>query len=249
MDAEEAIVVLKARDPRLLIKLAELCAAVDAANLADDPVSAWTSIEAALVDLIRITGADEELLKHQIEEAHEAIAATDVRVTREDLDNADLRFDDGGVAFIETAFARHLITLPIGIAGTKAGLAAVGSLMSAEEGFDPWLFSRTKRPGGDTSRAAGIERLVVNGVLAQAARLMIHFDLPRRTAIKRALSKNGIDGSADKAKSISELLRQRTSRRATNDKPADPLHLYFEDRLRHERHLKFDRQCARRKVV
>jgi hypothetical protein len=111
MTADEAAEILKTRNPRLLVMLAELCAAVDAAKTANDPEPAWSRMEDATVQIIRASGADDELLKRQIKEGHEATASTAERVTREDLDHPSLRFADGGVAFLQAALSRHLLIL------------------------------------------------------------------------------------------------------------------------------------------
>ena len=41
MGFDEAVEMLKTRDPQLVVQLAELCAAVDAAKAANDPTPAW----------------------------------------------------------------------------------------------------------------------------------------------------------------------------------------------------------------
>ena len=162
MNVDEAVEALKAQDPRLLVMLAELCAAVKAAGTANDPESAWRRIEGAIVQLVKASGADDELLKSQIKEASDATKATGKTITRADLDNADLGFADEGLAFIQAAVSRHLMSLPLGIAGTAAGLATVGSVEAAKDGHKPWLlFERAKNPGGDNSVEAGIERRVI----------------------------------------------------------------------------------------
>jgi hypothetical protein len=249
MNVDEAVEKLKAQNPRLLVMLAELCAAVKAAGTANDQESTWRRMEGAIVQLVKASGADDELLKSQIKEARDATKSTGKPVTRIDLDNADLRFADGGIAFIQAAFSRHHISLPIGIAGTAAGMAAVGSLTTAKGGYDPWLLERAKRPGGDNSVGAGIERLIVEAVLAEAARLIVHSDLTRLKAITKAVSSHGAKAIDNGIKLDPELLRVRSSRRATNGKPADTLHVYFEDRLTYERALKSGRQRSRQKVV
>jgi hypothetical protein len=235
MNADEAAETLKARNPRLLVMLAEFCAAADAAKAANNPEPAWTRMEDALVKIIRASGADDELLKRQIKEGHEATASTGERITREDLDHANLRFADDGVAFLQAAFSRHLLSLPIGIAGTSAGLAAVSSLTTTARGFHPWLFDRAKRPGGDTSTRAGVERLAVESVLAEAARLHVHSGLWHRAAIIKAVATHGAKAMDNGVKLDPEKLRVRSSRAAKGGKPADPLHLYFEKRLEYER--------------
>ena len=96
MNVDEAIEALKAQDPRLLVMLAELCAAVKAARTANDQESAWRRMEGAIVQLVKASGADDELLKSQIKEASDATKSTGKPVTRADLDNADLGFADGG---------------------------------------------------------------------------------------------------------------------------------------------------------
>jgi hypothetical protein len=238
MNADDAAETLKARNPRLLVMLAEFCAAVDAAKAANNPEPARTLMEDALVKIIQASGADDELLKHQIKEGHDATASTGDCITREDLDHADLRFADGGVAFLQAAFSRHVLSLPIGIAGTSAGLAAVGSLTTADRGFHPWLFARANRPGGDTSTRAGVERLAVESVLAEAARLHVHSGLSHRAAIIKAVATHGAKAMDYGIKLDPELLRVRSSRKAKGGKPADPLHVYFEERLEYERDRK-----------
>jgi hypothetical protein len=250
VNVDEAVEVLKARDPRLLVMLAELCAAVKAAGTANDQESAWRRMESLIVQLVKASGADDELLKNQIKEASDATKSTGKPITRADLDNADLGFDDQGIAFIQAAFSRYLLSLPIGIAGTAAGLATVGSLGSAKEGHKPWLlFGRAKNPGGDISVDAGIERWVIDAVLAEAARLKIHSGLSRRNAIFKAIASHGAKAIDRGIKLDPERLRVRSSRSAKNGKPADKLYVYFEDRLKYERAQKSGRPRQRPKVV
>jgi hypothetical protein len=97
MSFEEAVEALKARDPGLVVQLAELCAAVDASKVANDPTPAWDRMEAAIVALVKSTGADDELLERQFREGHDAAGAGARKTTREDLDNVDLRYADGGI--------------------------------------------------------------------------------------------------------------------------------------------------------
>jgi hypothetical protein len=249
VNADEAIETLKTRNPRLLVMLAELCAAVDAAKAANNPKPAWSRMGDAIVQIIRASGADDELLKQEIEEGHDATASAAQRVTRGDLDDADLRFADGGVAFLQMAFSRLLLSLPVGISGTTAGLAAVGSLMAAEEGFHPWLFDRAQRPGGGKSTDAGIEWLTIKSVLAEAARLNVHSGLSRRVAIIKAVATHGAKAMDKGIRLDPELLRVRSSRAATAHKPADRLHVYFTKRLEYERDRKFGRPRQPPKVV
>jgi hypothetical protein len=243
MNVDEAVEALKAQNPRLLVMLAELCAAVKASGTANDQESAWRRMEGAIVQLVRASGADDELLKSQIKEASDATKSTGKPVTRADLDNADLGFADGGIAFIQAAFSRHVVSLPIGIAGTAAGLATVGSLKAAKGGHDPWLFERAKRPGGDISVEAGIKQRVVEAVLAEAARLVVHSSSSRKDAITKAVASHGAKAMDNGIALNPETLRVRSS------KPADELHGYFEARLKYERDQKFGRQRAHRKVV
>jgi hypothetical protein len=237
MGFDEAVETLKTRDPRLVVQLAELCAAVDAAKAANDPTPAWDRMEAAIVALVKSTGADDELLERQFREGHDAAGAGAERTTREDLDNVNLRYSDGGVAFIPAAFARFLLSLPLGVGGTKAGAAAVGSLWIATNGFDPWLFGRAKHQGGDSSTDAGMGMLAQHAVLAQAAYLMVHSQKPRKTAIREAIATHGGKAANYGIRLDPELLRQRTSRRG-KDGQADPLYVYFESRLNYERGIK-----------
>ena len=65
MGFDEAVEALKTRDPRLVVQLAELCAEVDAAKAANDPTPVWDRMEAAIVALVKSTGADDELLERQ----------------------------------------------------------------------------------------------------------------------------------------------------------------------------------------
>ena len=244
MNVDEAVEVLKAQDPHLLVMLAELCAAVKAVKTANNQESARRRMEDAVVQLVKASGADDELLESQIKEASNATRSTGKSITRADLDNANLGFDDGGIAFIQAAFRRHLISLPLGIAGTAAGLATVGSLGAAKEGHKPWLlFGRAKNPGGDISVEAGIERQVIDAVLAEAARLIVHSGLSRRNAIVKAVAARGAIAIDNGIKLDPELRPVRSSRSAKT--AVNKLHAYFEDQLEHERAQKSDRRRAR----
>ena len=75
MGFDEAVEALKTRDPRLVVQLAELCAAVDAAKGANDPTSAWNRMESAIVALLKSTGADDQLFERQVKEGHDAAGA------------------------------------------------------------------------------------------------------------------------------------------------------------------------------
>ena len=236
MGFDEAVEALNARDPRLVVQLAELCAAVDAVKAANDPTPAWERMEAAIVTLLKSTGADDELFGRQVQEGHDAAGAGARKATRKDLDDANLRYSDNGLLFLQAAFTRHLM-LPIGIAGTRAGLAVVGSLMSAANGFDSWLFMRAKHQGGDSSTYSGMVMLAQQSVLAQAAHLMVHAKKPRKTAIREAITTHGAKAASNGIRLDPELLRQRTSRRGKDGAP-DPLHVFFENRLEYERGLK-----------
>ena len=134
MGFDEAVEELKTRDPRLVVQLAELCAAVDAAKAANDPTPARDRMEAAIVALLKSTGADDELLERQVQEGHDAAGAGTGKMTREDLDEANLRYSDHEIIFLQAAITR-LLLLPIGIAGTRAGQAAAGSLLTAANGL------------------------------------------------------------------------------------------------------------------
>lgn len=236
MGFDEAVEILKTRDPRLVVQLAELCATVDAAKAANDPTPAWNEMEAAIVALLKSTGADDELFERQVQEGHDAAGAGTGKVTREELDDANLRYSDHGVIFLQAAITR-LLLLPIGIAGTRAGKAAAGSLLTAANGFDPWLFRRGKHQGGDSSTDAGMVMIAQQSVLAEAARLMVHTAMPRKTAIRQAIATHGEQAANRGIRLDPELLRQRTSRRG-KDGQADPLYVYFESRLNHERGIK-----------
>jgi hypothetical protein len=242
LDVEKAVAALRDENPHLIVLLAELCAAVKAAKPAKDREAAWRRIETILVQLVKASGADDELLDRHIQEGHDAAASGAKRVTREDLDHIDLRFADGGVAFLQAAFARLLISLPIGITGTPAGMAAAGSLRAGSAGYDPWLFGRAKHQGGDASTEAGMTRLANESVLAEAARLMVHDGCSRRDAIIKAVETSGAKAMGYGIKLDPELLRQRTSRRAKDRAPADPLCRYFEERLEYEHDKKFGRR-------
>lgn len=109
--------------------------------------------------------------------------------------------------------------------------------MTAANGFDPWLFKRAKHRGGDSSIDSGMVLLAQHDVLAEAARLMIHADMPRKTAIREAIATHGRKAADHGIRLDPELLRQRTSRRG-KDGASDPLYIYFENRLEHERGLK-----------
>ena len=143
---------------------------------------------------------------------------------------------------MQAAFARLLISLPIGIAGTPAGMAAAGSLRAGSAGYDPWLFGRAKHQGGDASTEAGMTRLANESVLAEAARLMVHDGCSRRDAIIKAVETSGAKAMGYGIKLDPELLRQRTSRRGKDGALADPLYCYFEERLQYERNQKFQRK-------
>jgi hypothetical protein len=236
MDFDEAIDALKTRDPRLVVQLAELCAAVDAAKGANDPTSAWNRMESAIVTLLKSTGADDQLFERQVKEGHDAAGAGIGKTTRENLDDANLQYSDRGVVFLQAAITR-LLMLPIGIAGTRAGKAAAGSLLTAANGFDPWLFGRAKHQGGDSSTDSGMVLIAQQSVLAEAARLMVHTAMPRKTAIRQAIATHGEKAANYGIRLDPERLRERTSRRG-KDGPADPLHIYFESRLNYERGVK-----------
>ena len=109
--------------------------------------------------------------------------------------------------------------------------------MEAASGFEPWLFKRAKHQGGDSSTDAGMVMHAQHTVLAQAARLMIHASKPRKTAILEAIATHGGHAASHGIRLDPELLRQRTSRRG-KDGSADPLHVFFENRLEYERGLK-----------
>jgi hypothetical protein len=111
------------------------------------------------------------------------------------------------------------------------------------------LLGRAKRPGGDTSTGAGIERLAIESVLAEAARLLVHSGLSRRAAIIKAVATVGTKAMDYGIKLNPELLRVRSSRAAKEEKPADPLHVFFEDRLRYERGRKLGQPRRRSKTV
>jgi hypothetical protein len=236
MGFEEAVEALKARDPRLVVQLAGLCAAVDAAKAANDPTPAWDRMEAAIVALLKSTGADDELFERQVQEGRDAAGVGMGKTTREDLDDANLRYSDRGVVFLQAAITR-LLMLPIGIAGTRAGKAAAGSLLTAANGFDPWLFGRAKHQGGDSSTDSAMVMIAQQSVLAEAARLMVHTAMPRKTAIRQAIATHGGKAARYGIRLDPELLRQRTSRRAKSGSP-DPLHIFFENRLEYERGVK-----------
>jgi hypothetical protein len=245
MRVEKAVATLKDENPGLIVLLADLCAAVKAARTAKtarDRETACGRMEDILVQLVKASGADEALLDRHIQEGHDASASGAKRVTREDLDSADLRFADGGVAFLQAAFARHLISLPIGIAGTGAGMAAAGSLRAGSAGYNPWLFGRAKHQGGDASTKAAVTRLVIESVLAEAARLVTHAGLSRKAAITNAVATNGARAMDHGVKLDPELLRQRASRRPKDGATADPLYDYFQERLDYERDKKFGRR-------
>jgi hypothetical protein len=121
-------------------------------------------------------------------------------------------------------------------------MAAAGALFSASEGFDPWLFRRAKHQGGDSSTDAGITRLAIDSVLAEAARLVVHSGRSRRDAIIKAVATNGAKAMGYGIKLDPELLRQRTSRRPKAGAPADALYGYFQERLEYERDKKFGRR-------
>jgi hypothetical protein len=111
--------------------------------------------------------------------------------------------------------------------------------MMSENGFNPWLFNRAARPGGDVTTKAGVENLVIKGILAHAAELVIHSRLSRLDAITKAIAENGAK-AMDRGQVFNpELLRQRSHRRD------DSLHVYFEERLKYERDRKFKRMRRR----
>jgi hypothetical protein len=241
LDVEEAIAALRDEDPHLIILLAELRGAAKAAKTAKNQ-AAWSRMGTVLVQLLKASGTDDELLDWHVQEGHDASASGAKRVTREDLDDANLRFADGGVAFLQAAFARLLISLPIGIAGTRAGMAAAGSLRAGSAGYDPWLFGRATHQGGDASTERCMMWLANESVLAEAARLVVHSGRSRRDAIIKAVATNGAKAMSYGMKLDPELLRQRASRRAKDGAPADPLCRYFEERLQYERNQKFGRK-------
>jgi hypothetical protein len=236
MNFDEAVETLMARDPRLVVQLAELCAAVDAVKVTNDPIPAWDRMEAAIVALLKSTGADDQLFERQVQEGHDAAGAGTGKATRKDLDDANLPHSDTGLLFLQAAFTRHLM-LPIGIAGTRAGIAVAGSLMSAANGFDPWLFMRAKHQGGDSSTGSGMAMLAQQSVLSEAARLMVHTPMSRKTAIRQAIATHGGRAARRGIRLDPELLRQRTSRRGKSGSP-DPLYVFFENRLKYERGVK-----------
>ena len=83
MNFDEAVEALKAQDPRLLVMLAGLCAAVKSAGTANDQESAWRRMEGAIVQLVKASGADDELLKSEIKEASDATKSTGKPITRD----------------------------------------------------------------------------------------------------------------------------------------------------------------------
>ena len=65
-------------------------------------------MEAAIVALLKSTGADDELFERQVREGHDAAGAGIGKTTREDLDDANLRYSDRGVVFLQAAITRLL---------------------------------------------------------------------------------------------------------------------------------------------
>jgi hypothetical protein len=154
MNADEAAENLKTRNPRLLVMLAELCAAVDTAKTATSPGARDRSKRQAIDAWRRIaldTGLDAVMLDG---------------VCR------DMETDEDGALDLEAptmspraawkALASFLNDLRVGLLRTKAGEALIGAAQTAADGRGSLLLKPVTRQGVGAAKEHNVKIAVIS---------------------------------------------------------------------------------------